>query len=61
MTIIQRNIHVMVLRQIIECSSISPASKGYYTMYVSGCIDWDDIPKENADEIDGVFLVEEVE
>ncbi len=61
MSIIQRNIHVMVLRQIIECSSISPTSKGYYTMYVSGCIDWEDIPKEYADEIDGVFLEGEVE
>lgn len=61
MSTLQRNPHVMVLRQIIEYPSISPAAKGYYAMYVSGCIDWDDISKEYADEIDGVFLEGEME
>lgn len=55
------NLHVMVLRQIIESSNVSPIAKGYYSMYVSGCIEWNDIPKEYAEELDEIELEGEVE
>ncbi len=51
----------MVSRQIIECPNVSPTAKGYYAMYVSECIEWNDIPKEYANELDAIELEEEVE